>query len=76
VHLPSFAAPQFKGAPKAGPHGDFIYELDYIVGELINSLDKLGIATNTLVIFTSDNGPEVTSVVHMRADYDHDGARP
>jgi len=76
VHLPSFAAPQFKGATKAGPHGDFIYELDYIVGELLNTLDKLGIATNTLVIFTSDNGPEVTSVVHMRADYDHDGARP
>ena len=76
VHLPSFAAPQFKGATKAGPHGDFIYELDYIAGELLNSHDKLGIATNTLVIFTSDNGPEVTSVVHMRADYDHDGARP
>jgi arylsulfatase A-like enzyme len=74
--LPSFAAPQFKGATKADPHGDFIYELDYIAGELLNSHDKLGIATNTLVIFTSDNGPEVTSVVHMRANYDHDGARP
>lgn len=36
----------------------------------------LGIDRDTLVLFTSDNGPEVTSVVHMRADHHHDGARP
>lgn len=76
VHLPSFAAPQFKGKSGAGPHGDFIHQLDWTVGELLSSLDKLGVASNTLVIFTSDNGPEVTSVVHMRADHGHDGARP
>jgi arylsulfatase A len=76
VHLPSFAAPQFKGKTQAGPHGDFIYQLDYIVGELLSTLDQLGIAENTLVIFTSDNGPETTSVVHMRGDHGHDGARP
>ncbi len=76
VHLPSFAAPQFKGKTKAGPHGDFIFEFDHIVGELMVSLRKLGLADNTLVILSSDNGPEVTSVVHMRADHGHDGARP
>ena len=76
VHLPSFPADQFKGKTKAGPHGDFIHELDCVVGELLVTLDKLGVADNTLVIFTSDNGPETTSVVHMRADYGHDGARP
>ena len=76
VHLPSFAADQFQGKTSAGPHGDFIHELDYIVGELLATLEKLGLADNTLVIFTSDNGPETTSVVHMRADYGHDGARP
>ena len=76
VHLPSFAAKQFQGSTKAGPHGDFIYELDYIVGELIKTLDRLGMADNTVVMFSSDNGPEVTSVVNMRADYGHDGARP
>jgi arylsulfatase A-like enzyme len=76
VHLPSFAADQFKGMTKAGPHGDFIHELDFVVGELLATLEKLGVADHTLVIFTSDNGPEVTSVVHMRADYSHDGARP
>ena len=76
VHLPSFAAEQFKDKTRAGPHGDFICELDYIVGELLATLEKLGVADNTLVIFTSDNGPETTAVAHMRADYGHDGARP
>lgn len=76
VHLPSFAARQFQGKSQAGPHGDFILELDHIVGELLATLDKLGIADNTLVLFTSDNGPETTSVIHMRADHAHDGARP
>jgi arylsulfatase A len=76
VHLPSFAAPQFQGQTQAGPHGDFIGQLDWIVGELMATLEKLGVADNTVVIFTSDNGPEVTSVVHMRADHGHDGARP
>ena len=76
VHLPSFAAPAFQGRTNAGPHGDFIAELDSIVGELLGTLDRLGVADNTLVLFTSDNGPETTSVLHMRADYGHDGARP
>jgi arylsulfatase A-like enzyme len=76
VHLPSFAAPQFKGKTQAGPHGDFIHQLDWVVGELMSTLEKLGVADNTLVIFTSDNGPETTSVIHMRAVHDHDGARP
>lgn len=76
VHLPSFAAPEFQNKTKAGPHGDFIGELDSIVGELMKELEKLGIADQTLVLLSSDNGPETTSVVHMRADHDHDGARP
>jgi len=76
VHLPSFAGKEFQGKTQAGPHGDFIAELDHIVGVLLNDLEKLGLADNTLVIFTSDNGPETTSVVHMRADHAHDGARP
>ena len=76
VHLPSFAANEFKDRTKAGPHGDFIFELDHIVGELMRSLDELGIAEDTLVLFSSDNGPETTSVIHMRSDHLHDGARP
>jgi arylsulfatase A len=76
VHLPSFPGEAFKGRTMAGPHGDFIFQLDHIVGELLKDLERLGFADNTLVIFTSDNGPETTSVIHMRADHDHDGARP
>jgi arylsulfatase A-like enzyme len=76
VHLPSFAAPEFKNKTQAGPHGDFIHEFDHLVGELMNDLRRLGIAENTIVLLSSDNGPETTSVVHMRADHAHDGARP
>lgn len=50
--------------------------MDHIVGELRKHLEKLGIADRTLVMFSSDNGPETTSVVPMRADYAHDGAGP
>jgi arylsulfatase A len=76
IHLPSFAAPKFQGKTEAGPHGDFIHQLDHVVGELLATLEQLGVADNTVVIFTSDNGPETTSVIHMRADFRHDGARP
>ena len=76
VHLPSFPSKKFHGATQAGPHGDFIHEFDQIVGSIMESLDRLGIADNTLLMVSSDNGPEIASVVHMRKDYDHDGARP
>ncbi len=76
VHLPSFPSEQFKGSTQAGPHGDFIFEMDYIVGELMKTLDRLGVADNTLVIFASDNGPEVKTVINMRNTHNHDGARP
>jgi arylsulfatase A len=76
VHLPSFAGKDFRGKTQAGPHGDFIAEFDHIVGELLRELEKHGLADNTLVILSSDNGPETTSIVHMRADHAHDGAKP
>jgi arylsulfatase A-like enzyme len=76
VHLPSFPGKEFKGKTDSGPHGDFIFELDYVVGELFKTLDELDVADNTIVIFTSDNGPEVPSVINMRKDHGHDGARP
>ncbi len=56
VHLPSFAADAFAGKSSAGPHGDFIVELDHVVGALMTTLQNLGVADNTIVIFTSDNG--------------------
>jgi arylsulfatase A len=76
VHLPSFPADQFKGKTDSGPHGDFIFEMDWVVGELLRTLDDLGVADNTLVMFGSDNGPEVPTTIAMRRDHKHDGARP
>lgn len=76
IHLPSIPAEEFRGKTKAGPHGDFINQFDTMVGSLLDKLETLGLAESTLVILTSDNGPEVTSVVNMRKDYQHDGARP
>ena len=76
VHLASLPGRDFQGRTQAGPHGDLIFEFDHIVGELVKTLERLGVADNTLVIVTSDNGPETTTVAHMRADYGHDGARP
>lgn len=76
VHLPSFPGKSFQGKTNSGPHGDFIFEFDHVVGKLMETLDELGVADNTLVIISSDNGPEVPTVVQMRKDYDHDGARP
>lgn len=76
VHLPSIPAKRFRGKTDAGPHGDFIHQMDWIVGELMQTLEDVGVADNTLVVFCSDNGPEVPTVIHMRKDHDHDGARP
>ena len=76
VHLPSFAARELKGSTEAGPHGDFIFEFDYVVGELMKTLERLGVADNTVVMVSSDNGAEVSTVLQMRADYGHDGVRP
>jgi len=74
VHLPSFPGRSFKGKTNAGPHGDFIFEFDHVVGELLKTLSELKLADNTLVIVTSDNGPETTSSIYMRSDYDHNGS--
>lgn len=76
VHLPSIPAEKFRGKTASGPHGDFIHQMDWIVGELARELETLGVAENTLIIFCSDNGPEVPTVVDMRKTYQHDGARP
>lgn len=60
VHLPSFASKKFQGSTKAGPHGDFIFELDYIVGELMKTLERLGMADNTVVMVTPDSKSDET----------------
>ena len=51
-----FASEAFRGKSKSGPWGDSVEELDWSTGEVIKTLEKLGIAKRTVVIFTSDNG--------------------
>ncbi|MBA2116427.1 sulfatase family protein [Bremerella alba] len=56
-HVPVFASQQFRGKTEHGLYGDVIEELDWSVGELMRTLDRLKLADNTIVIFFSDNGP-------------------
>jgi len=57
VHVPIFASDRFLGKSGAGLFGDVVMELDWSIGEVINALEKHDIRDNTLVIFTTDNGP-------------------
>jgi arylsulfatase A len=57
IHVPRIAHERFQGKSTLGPRGDCIVQLDWCVGELMKTLDRLGIAENTLVVFCSDNGP-------------------
>lgn len=56
-HIPLAASPEFAGSSRAGTYGDVVQELDWSVGELLNAIARNGIAENTVVLFTSDNGP-------------------
>ncbi|MCI0499088.1 MAG: arylsulfatase [Planctomycetales bacterium] len=57
IHVPRVPHPRFVGATDMGPRGDAIVQFDYQVGEILNTLDRLGLTENTLVVLTSDNGP-------------------
>ncbi len=61
-HYPVVPAPEFKGKSKAGDYGDFVAQTDWTAGQVLDALKRTGAAENTLVIFTSDNGPEVVEI--------------
>ncbi len=56
-HIPLFASEKFNGKSAAGPYGDAVEEVDWSVGEVLATLKRLGLERDTLVIFSSDNGP-------------------
>jgi arylsulfatase A-like enzyme len=56
VHGPLTPGKRFQGTSQCGVYGDYVQEMDWSVGELLATLDRHGLADNTLVIFTSDNG--------------------
>src|SRR5690606_11195063 len=57
VHVPIHAAPQFRDKSRAGPYGDVVEAIDWSVGQVLKTLHEVGAVDNTLVVFTSDNGP-------------------
>ncbi len=56
IHHPFTPNERFKGTSKCGVYGDFVQEFDWMVGELVKSLEEAGVVDNTLIILTSDNG--------------------
>ena len=56
-HVPRTPHPRFVGATSLGPRGDVIAEADWCVGELMKTLEEEGLMENTLIVFSSDNGP-------------------
>lgn len=61
-HFPVVPAPEFQGTSQAGDYGDFVFQTDWTVGQVLDALQRAGVVQNTLVIFTSDNGPEVVEI--------------
>lgn len=57
-HTPIVPEDRFRGRSEAGAYGDYVCQVDWTVGQILDALSRRGIADNTLVIFTSDNGPE------------------
>lgn len=55
-HTPIVPSKEWKGRSGLGDYGDFVMETDWAVGEVLASLNKAGVADDTLVVFTSDNG--------------------
>jgi arylsulfatase A-like enzyme len=76
IHVPRVPHPRFAGKSGLGPRGDAIVQLDWSVGEVLKTLDRLGLAENTLVIFSSDNGPVVDDGYKDQAVELLDGHKP
>lgn len=56
-HTPWMPTAAYRGRSEAGEYGDYIEEVDAAVGKILQTLDSLGLSENTMVVFTSDNGP-------------------
>lgn len=68
VHVPRFPHNRFRGKNPMGVRGDAIAQFDWSVGRIMHTLDSLGIADNTLIILSSDNGPVVDDGYDDRAE--------
>jgi len=57
-HAPIIPNEEFIGKSSAGAYGDFVYQSDWVAGQVLQALEATGLSENTIVIFTADNGPE------------------
>jgi arylsulfatase A-like enzyme len=78
IHVPRVPAPRFRGKTTLGYRGDSMVELDWAVGEVLRAVEENGLTENTLIIFSSDNGPtfndgydDGTTVLCSNEDVDH-----
>lgn len=76
VHVPRFPHPRFRGKSSMGLRGDAIVQFDWSVGQIMDALDRLGIADNTIILLTSDNGPVIDDGYQDRAEELLGGHRP
>lgn len=76
VHVPRFPHDRFRGKNPMGLRGDAIVQFDWSVGKIMETLDKLGIADNTIVLLTSDNGPVVDDGYQDQAEELLNGHKP
>jgi len=67
-HIPVGASKNFKGKSAYGPYGDTIEEIDWSTGQIIDTLKALGLDENTIIVYTSDNGPWIETTRGMKAD--------
>ncbi|MEN8662963.1 MAG: sulfatase family protein [Lentimonas sp.] len=72
IHHPFTPHPQFVGTSEAGLYGDFVHELDWMVGEIMKTLEAQGVADNTLIIFTSDNGGMINETAQEAVKLGHE----
>jgi len=61
MHMPTLPNPEFAGRTGNGDWADCLAEMDYRTGQILKAIKEAGIQDNTIVIFTSDNGPEATN---------------
>jgi len=62
-HAPVFVGDEFKGSSGMGTYVDCVTEFDHYLGELFNTMEELGVLDNTIIVFTSDNGPALEGSV-------------
>jgi arylsulfatase A-like enzyme len=74
-HAPIIPNDEYRGTSEAGPYGDFVFETDTMAGRIFQTLEKMGFAENTIVIFTADNGPENYAYERLRK-FGHWSAEP